>query len=334
MFKLAIFSERKTEVVYWDEVLAKYADKAEAVIRTAAPMSAELLEAVEGTIDGVIILPSQVTDAALVKVLEAKGVQVISMRSVGLDTIDLDAAAAAGIGITNVPAYSPQAMAEYAVYYMLAGLRNMKASADASDRGAFNQAKLIGHQLNTRTVGILGYGHIGQKLAELLGGFGTKVIAYIKDMSKAPEHQPDYVSYATDMDAFLGAIDVLSLHIPLTDESKHIVNADFLAKMRPGSVVVNTARGGLVDTQAILAALDSGHIHFYGTDVYEHEAAFFNTDYPSVDAIGDPLLEGLLRHPQVMLTPHTAFNSYTSVENMVKFGTDNAINYLTEAKNK
>lgn len=332
MYRIAIFSERKTEVVYWDEVLEMYKDSMEAVVRTAAPMSMELIESVAGDFDGVIILPAQITDAAMIAALKAKGVQVISMRSVGLDTIDLDAAAAAGIGVTNVPAYSPQAMAEYAVYYMLAGLRNIKASTDAVAHGNFNDAKRIGHQLNTRTVGILGYGHIGQKLAELLGGFGTKVVAFIKDMSKVPAHQQSHVSYETDLDAFLASIDVLSLHIPLTDESKHLVNATFLAKMRPGSVVVNTARGGLVETQAMLAALDSGHIHFYGTDVYENEAPYFNTNFETVAAIGDPLLERLVNHPQVMITPHIAFNSYTSVENMVKFGTENALGFLKERK--
>jgi D-lactate dehydrogenase len=231
------------------------------------------------------------------------GTQLVATRSAGFNHIDLDAAAAVGIAVARVPAYSPYAVAEHAMALILTLNRKTHRANNRVREGNFALEGLMGFDLFGCTVGIIGTGKIGGILARILHGFGCHLLGY--DLYQNPaclELGMDYVP----LPELLGRSHIISLHCPLTPDSYHLIDGAAIAQMRPDVMLINTSRGGLVDTLAVIDGLKSGQIGYLGLDVYEQEADLFFENL-SDQVIQDDTFQRLLTFPNVLITGHQAF---------------------------
>ncbi len=231
------------------------------------------------------------------------GVRMVAMRCAGYNNVDLDAARELGMTVSRVPAYSPYAVAEHTVALMLALDRRIPRAAARVREGNFSLDGLLGFDLRSRRVGIIGTGKIGMIVARILRGFGCSLRAY--DPYPADEVRDLGVRYV-DLDTLFAECDVVTLHCPLTPETHHLLDAEAFAKMKRGAMVVNTSRGGLVDAPALVDALKSGQIGSVALDVYEEEGDLFFEDL-SDTIIDDDVFARLLTFPNVLITAHQAF---------------------------
>lgn len=249
----------------------------------------------------VVVFTNDDVSAPVVNLLADMKVKYIATRSTGTDHIDKVAAADRGIQLANVAAYSPQAIAEYAVALALSLNRHLIQANEYSHHVDFNLDGLIGFNFYGKTVGLLGLGKIGQAVAAIFNGFGCRVIGY----DVAVPHDLVQVEQLS-FEEVLRQSDIISLHAPLTSVSHYMINAATLALMKDGVMLINTSRGGLINTSDAIEALEQGKIGYLGMDVYEHENNLFFEDHQP-DQIKDPLLLKLLTHPNVIVTPHQAF---------------------------
>lgn len=240
----------------------------------------------------------------VVKKLAEYGVGVIALRCAGFNNVDLKAAAEFGVKVVRVPAYSPHAVGEYAVALMLCLNRKIYRSVQRTREANFRLKGLMGFDMYDKTVGLVGLGKIAKVVADIMNGFGMHVLAYdpYADNSYAAEHNISMVS----LDELYAQSDIISLHVPLTDETKHMINAESIAKMKPGVMIINTGRGKLIKTEDLIAGLHSHKIGSAGLDVYEEEANYFYEDR-SDKLIDDDKLALLLMMPNVIVTSHQAF---------------------------
>ncbi|GAB3739025.1 NAD(P)-dependent oxidoreductase [Spirosoma lituiforme] len=238
--------------------------------------------------------------------LHQLGVRYVLTRSAGTDHIDQPTADELGIAVKSIPAYSPGAIAEYAVALMLALGRHLRQSTD--NARAFNfklTRQLVGFELRGKTVGIAGYGNIGQTLATILAGFGCKLLAYDTNAEVAREEQQVPIEFVS-LEDLLSRSDIISVHLPLTDQTKGLFNKGTFEQMKQGAMLINTGRGGVLNTRDAIGALKSGQLGYLGIDVYEHEKGLFFEDQSDADD-HDPLVEELLSLPNVLVTGHQAF---------------------------
>ncbi|GAA4334635.1 NAD(P)-dependent oxidoreductase [Flaviaesturariibacter amylovorans] len=209
-----------------------------------------------GGYDAICLFTSDDASAGVVEKLAAEGVRYIALRSAGYDHVDLAAAASAGIRVCRVPAYSPAAVAEHALLLALALLRRLPLAHQQVHLQNFSLHHLVGRELGSLTVGVIGTGAIGGTFARLLTGFGCTVLAF--DVAPDRKLEADTGLQYADLNTVLRYADLIALHVPLNRDTQHLVNSASLARMKRGVVLINTARGGLVDTEALLEALSSG----------------------------------------------------------------------------
>ncbi len=240
--------------------------------------------------------------------LYENGVKLIAMRCAGYSNVDFKAAYGK-INVVRVPAYSPYAIAEHAIALLQTLNRKIHKAYNRTRDFNFSLVGLSGVDLYGKTVGVIGTGKIGRVFIDICRGFGMKVIAY--DLYPAKDSGIDYV----ELDTLLAESDVISLHCPLTEQTNHIVNADAFTKMKPGVYIINTSRGALIDSEALLKALNDGTVRGAGLDVYEEEADFFFEDF-SGTIIKDDVLSLLVSKPNVILTSHQAFLTEEALENI------------------
>ncbi len=242
--------------------------------------------------------------AKVIYILKDCGVKLIAMRCAGYNNVDLAAAKEAGIPVVRVPAYSPHSVAEHAASLLLSLTRRIPQAYMRTRTGNFSLNGLTGRDLHGLTAGILGTGKIGKIFAEILSGFGMNIEVYdvYPDTAWAEAHKFKYVR----LDELFKDADVLSLHCPLTDNTKHIINEQSLALMKRDAVIINTGRGALIDTKALVYSLKKQTIGGAALDVYEEESRYFFDDW-SVDVIRDDTLARLLTFPNVIITGHQAF---------------------------
>lgn len=251
--------------------------------------------------------------APVLEKLSALGVRYLLVRAAGHDNVDLPAAYRLGLRVATVPHYSPFAIAEHALALMLSLNRHLR-QADAQVRRAdFRLDNLVGFDLHGKTVGIIGCGTIGGTLAGLLHGFGCRLLGYDvqPDAVLTRRYGLEYVS----LDELCAQADVISLHAPLTPATRHIFNGAQLARTKRGVMLINTGRGALLDTEAALAALESGQLGYLGLDVYEYEKGLFFNDH-SRQPLQDALLVRLLAHPNVLVTGHQGFLTHDALTNI------------------
>lgn len=251
--------------------------------------------------------------------LRRQGVGHVALRCAGFNHVDLRAASELGVRVTNVPAYSPHSVAEHTVTLMLALNRKIHRAYTRVREGNFSLQGLLGFDMKGRTVGIVGTGKIGAIVATILQGFGCRVLACDQHPSRVLESRG--VEY-TDLDRLLAASDIVSLHCPLTPETHHLIGDGAFARMKDGVMLINTSRGALVDTPAVIRALKSGTIGALGLDVYEEEGDLFFEDL-SGEVLQDDTFARLLTFPNVIITGHQAFFTRDALENIARTTLDN-----------
>ena len=243
-------------------------------------------------------------DRAALQVLQSLGVKHIALRCAGFNGVDLKAAQEFGLSVTRVPAYSPYAVAEHAVALLLALNRKIPRANNRVRDANFSLAGLVGFDLHGKTAGIFGTGKIGRVAAQILRGFGMRVLAY--DPFPQPEWAKEHGVEYCDAKTLARESSVISLHTPLTPETHHIIRRETLELMKPGTILINVSRGALIDTKALIEALKSGRIGGVGLDVYEEEEGVFFEDL-SGQILHDDELARLLTFPNVLITAHQAF---------------------------
>ncbi|MEA5549619.1 2-hydroxyacid dehydrogenase [Anabaena cylindrica UHCC 0172] len=251
----------------------------------------------------VCIFVNDQVDRATLEVLAKNGIRLIALRCAGYNNVDVQAAKTLGIKLVRVPAYSPYAIAEHTVGLILVLNRKLHRAYNRVREGNFSLAGLLGFDLHGRTIGIIGTGKIGQVVAQIMTGFGCKVIAY--DIHRNPECEAISVEYM-DLPQLFSQSDIITLHCALNPQTYHLVNKDAIAQMKPHAMLINTGRGALIDTEAIITALKSSQIGALGLDVYEQESELFFDDH-SDQILLDDTFARLMTFPNVMITGHQAF---------------------------
>lgn len=276
--------------------------------------------------DGVLIQQSvRIGDPAVYASLRRNGLKQLSTRTAGYDMIDVREAARNGLTVTNVPAYSPNAIAELAVMQTMQLIRHMPALSRRISGRDFRWNGLVGREIRSLTVGIVGTGRIGLTTARLFAGMGARVIGY----SRSRAQQSDYVhAWAGSLQELMAEADVVSLHLPLTEDNYYMINRESLSWMKPGSYLINTSRGGLVCTDDLLDAIADGTVAGAALDTIEDEAPYFNKDCSAGD-IRNEQLARVLECPHILLTPHIGFYTDTAIDNIVVGGLNAVLEVLT-----
>jgi D-lactate dehydrogenase len=242
------------------------------------------------------------------------GVRLVALRSAGFNHVDLDAAARRGLTVARVPEYSPHAVAEHCVGLILALNRKIHRAYNRIRESNFALSGLLGFDLHGKTVGVIGTGKVGTCFARIMAGFGCRLVA--ADPEPNEECRSMGVEYGS-VEAVLSQADIVALHCPLTTETRHLIDEERLAQMKDGVVLVNTSRGALVDTAAVITALKTGKVGQLGLDVYEEESAIFFEDR-SDEVLTDDMLSRLLTFPNVLVTGHQAFFTKEGLEGIAR----------------
>jgi D-lactate dehydrogenase len=269
-----------------------------------APLAAEA--------DAVCAFVNDDLGEAVLEELARVGVGHIALRSAGFNHVDLNAAERLGILVTRVPGYSPYAVAEHGVALLMALVRKTHRAYNRVREGNFSLAGLLGFDLHGKTVGVVGTGQIGTVFARIMLGFGCRVLAH--DPYPSEEARALGVEYVA-LEELLAESHIVSLHLPVTPQTRHFIDADRIALMRDGVTLINTSRGSLVDTLAVIEALKTGKIGLLGLDVYEEEADLFFEDL-SDSVLADDVFTRLLTFPNVIITGHQAFFTAEALENI------------------
>jgi D-lactate dehydrogenase len=297
--RVAVFSARPYDRAHLDRANAR---AGHALVYLDAHLDATTSQ-LAGGFEVVSAFVNDRLDASVLQALAEGGTRLVALRCAGFNQVDLPAAAALGIRLVRVPAYSPYAVAEHTLALMLALNRHIPRAVARVRDGNFALDGLVGFDLHGKTVGVVGTGTIGQVVVRLLTGFGCRVLAH--DPFPSPAVTALGATYAT-IETLLAESRIVTLHCPLTPDTHHLMNADAFALLRKGSMLINTSRGGLLDTRAAIAALKSGRLGALGIDVYEEEAALFFEDL-SGTVLRDDVFARLLTFPNVIVTAHQAF---------------------------
>ena len=277
--------------------------------------------------DVVCIFVNAECNAAVIDELEKYGVKLIALRCAGFNNVDLKAAKGR-IKVVRVPAYSPYAVAEYAVSLMLALNRKIFRAVNRTREGNFALKGLMGFDMHGKTAGIVGMGRIAKELIKILHGFGMRVMAY--DLYPDQDFAKQYDVQLVSLDELYAQSDIISLHCPLTPETTFLINAQSIAKMKRGVMIINTGRGKLIHTEDLIEGLRTKQVGSAGLDVYEEERNYFYEDR-SDKIIDDDVLARLLMMPNVVLTSHQAFFTAEAMHN-IALTTLDSIKEFSEGK--
>lgn len=268
-------------------------------------------------------------DSDCLQAIHAAGVKLIALRSAGFNHVDLKTAEELKLTIVRVPAYSPEAIAEFSVGLYLSLNRKIHRAHTRIHDGNFSLSGLVGRNVNKQTIGVIGTGNIGKCTAQIYRGFGSQVIAY--DLKPNTEwSQKNGIQYC-DLDFLLQNSDVITLHIPLNSSNLHFLNAAAFAKLKKNCYLINTSRGGLIETKALISALKKHQLAGAALDVYEEEEGIFFEDH-SNDMIDDDLLARLTTFPNVLITSHQAFLTEEALTEIAHSTLQNILDWSTGAK--
>ncbi len=279
-----------------------------------------------GGFDAVCAFVNDTISAPVVAGLADTGVQLIALRCAGYNNVDLRAIYKR-MHVVRVPAYSPYAVAEHAVALMMTLNRNTHRAYYRTRDSNFQIDGLIGFDMHGKTAGVIGTGKIGQEVIRILRGFGMQVLVYDPFPRKALAEETGcrYVG----LDELYAQADIVTLHCPLTPENVHMINAEAIARMKDGVMIINTGRGKLIDTPDLLTALKAKKVGAAGLDVYEEEEQYFFEDF-SNEAVGDDVLARLLTFPNVLITSHQAFFTREALTNIAHTTLNNVVSYFAD----
>ena len=269
--------------------------------------------------DGVCVFVNDDLSATVIRTLASNGIRLIALRCAGFNNVDLEAAQKSHIRVMRVPAYSPEAVAEHALALVLTLNRKTHKAFNRIREGNFSLERLIGFDIHNKTVGVIGTGKIGAHFAKIMKCMGCNVLAY--DLYPNEELRNLGIHYV-NLDALFEASQIISLHCPLNEETRHLINRDTFAKMKDGVMLINTSRGALIDTADAVEALKSGRLGYLGIDVYEQEEQLFFQDL-SEHIIQDDLITRLISFPNVLITAHQGFLTSEALTQIASTTLDN-----------
>ncbi|KAL1839660.1 hypothetical protein VTJ49DRAFT_1270 [Mycothermus thermophilus] len=299
--KLAVFSAKPYDKKYLAQVAQDKFPGSVEVFYYDFALRPKTISVVKG-VDAVCAFVNDDLSAPVLRALHEAGVRAVLLRCAGYNNVDLAVAKELGIFVARVPSYSPESVAEFAVALLQVLNRHIHRAYNRVREGNFNLQGLVGSTLHGKTVGLIGLGKIGFALARILRGFGCRLLAYDPFPNDAFREFGEFKS----LEELLPECDIISLHCPLTEETRYIINESSLAKMKKGALLINTSRGGLIHTKSVITALKKRHLGGLGIDVYEEEGDLFYKDH-SGDIIQDDQLMRLLTFPNVVVTGHQAF---------------------------
>jgi D-lactate dehydrogenase len=271
--------------------------------------------------DVVCIFVNDIADKAVLQKLSELSVKFIALRCAGFNNVDLPACKQLGIAVVRVPAYSPYSVAEHTVALILSLNRKIPRAYNRIKENNFSLEGLIGFDLNGKTIGIIGVGKIGKITAKILQAFGTKILYY--DLKNDDDCDKLGMKYSS-LDTIFAEADIISLHCPLTPQTKYIINKESIGKMKDGVMLVNTSRGALIDTKAVIKGLKSKKIGYLALDVYEEEGDLFFEDM-SDDLNTDDIFSRLVTFPNVLITGHQAFFTKEAMQGIANVTMENLL---------
>lgn len=316
MKKIAFYDAKPYDKIYFDALSREYGFELKYIETKLNGHSAVMAEDCEG----VIAFVNDTVDKETITKLDSMGIHVIAMRSAGYNNVDIKSAYEK-VHVLRVPAYSPYAVAEHAFALILTLNRKIHRSFNRTREHNFALSGLIGFDLHGKTAGVVGTGKIGRVFIDICRGFGMNVIAY--DPFPTPDSNIEYVG----IDELFKRADIISLHCPLTKDTYHMIDASALSLMKNGVYIINTSRGALIDTEALIDAIKDHKIGAVGLDVYEEETEIFFEDF-SGEVLEDDTLARLLSMPNVIVTGHQAFLTREALENIARTTLDNLKAYF------
>lgn len=317
----AVIPEERPYIEEW----AKANAEAYELDLTTEELKPENVETAKG-FDGVTTMQMYPIVQPVYSKLKEYGIRNIAQRSAGFDMYDLEAASANDIIITNVPSYSPESIAEFTVYSALKIIRKIDLiESRVKDQNFTWEPEILARPIHGMTVAVIGVGRIGSRVCRLFkNGFGAHVVGYdIKPRKKFKE----LVEYKDNLEETIADADIVTIHMPLTEENMYQFDYDLFKKMKKGAVLVNTARGKIVRTKDLIKAVDEGHIAGAALDVYENEAEYMPKDWRG-RVIEDDLFVELLNHPTIIYTPHIAYYTDVAMKNLAQGGLDSTVEVI------
>jgi D-lactate dehydrogenase len=321
MIQMALFSTKSYDKEYFEKVNRHFHHK---MVFFEARLNTSTV-ALAGGFPAVCPFVSDQLDEVVLKKLSENGTRLLALRSAGFNHVDLQAAEKYGLTVARVPAYSPYAVAEHTVGLMLDLNRRIHRAYNRVREGNFSLDGLMGFDMHGKTAGIIGTGKIGTIIATILTGFGCRLLAY--DPTPNDQCQSLGVRYTTQEELYRES-DIITLHCPLTPETRHLIDSKAISQMKPCVMLINTSRGAVVDTCAVIAGLKSGKIGYLGLDVYEEESDLFFEDL-SNQVIQDDLFARLMTFPNVLITGHQAFFTKEALEHIAWTTLENIRNFET-----
>ncbi len=279
--------------------------------------------------DAVCIFVNDTADAETIRSLAGMGVRLIALRCAGFNNVDLGAAARHGVVVVRVPAYSPHAVAEHAVALMLALNRKIHRAYWRTRDGNFSLHGLLGFDMFGKTAGVIGAGRIARELIRILKGFGMEVLVH--DLHPDPAYAAGAGIAYVSLDELYAGSDIISLHCPLTDRTRYMIGDVAIERMKPGVMLINTGRGQLIHTEALIDGLKEKKIGAAGLDVYEEEAGYFYED-TSDRVMDDDVLARLLSFNNVIVTSHQGFFTREALDNIARVTMDNIARFAAGEK--
>lgn len=314
--KIIFFDTKPYDRIYFDAYIKEHGHE---VVYIEERLGASTVRLAEGH-DAVCVFVNDNVNADIINALYGYGVKVLLLRCAGYNNVDVQAAYKK-IHIMRVPAYSPYAVAEHAAALLMSVNRKTHRAYVRTRDFNFNINGFVSRDLHGKTAGVIGTGRIGRIMIDILNGFGMKVVAY--DKFQVADLPAKYVT----LDELFEYSDVISIHCPLTEETKHLINAESIKRMKDHVMIINTSRGGIIDTHALIDGLITKKIGGVGLDVYEEEEQYFYEDR-SNDIVGDEELVRLLAFPNVLLTSHQAFLTAEALEAIARVSMDNLDMYM------
>lgn len=302
--KIAVFSTHQYDQDFFNQF-----NTGHEITYFVLPLNEQTVALTKG-FDAICLFVNDTVNAAVLNQMHSNGVKLIVLRCAGFNNVDVKLADKLGIPVLRVPAYSPEAVAEHAMALILTLNRKTHKAYNRVREGNFSLEKLMGFNLHNRKVAVIGTGNIGKAFCHILKGFGCKISAY--DIYPDEALAQMGVTYGTLEETLAGA-DIISLHCPLMDSTRHLINAQTLKLFKPGAMLINTSRGGLINTVDVIEALKDCHLGYLGLDVYEQEGKLFFHDY-SEDVIPDELITRLISFPNVLITSHQGFFTKEAME--------------------
>ncbi|WP_028747512.1 2-hydroxyacid dehydrogenase [Rhizobium mesoamericanum] len=298
--RIAVFSAHTYDKDFFDEANRREPAPFDLIYQEAS-LSLQTVAFAQGC-DAICVFVNDVVNAPVLEGLHKLGVKGVFLRCAGFNNVDIDAAQKLGILVARVPAYAPEAVAEHTIALIMTLNRHTHRAYNRVREGNFMLNGLLGMTLHGKTVGIIGTGKIGLAVARILNGFGCRVLGF----DPMPSTEFTAIGEIVDLDSLLARSDIVTLHCPLFESNRHLIDRHKLGVMKPGAMLINTSRGALIDTRAVILALKSRRLGALGIDVYEEESALFFHDRSS-DIIDDDVFQRLMTFPNVLVTGHQGF---------------------------